>query len=112
MGRFLKARKLIELWVSACASAAPYLRCAKFGTLLIIDLTLANDSQTCCESVQKKFRPIRKSQETFTTLGACLRMRCPLPRVPEVRHAFTLRSKVANDSQASFESAEKVWADS
>ena len=34
---------------------------------------------------RKGFGPIRKRQETLPTLGACPRMRCPLPTIPDKR---------------------------
>ena len=43
-------------------------------------------------SLQKKFGPILKSQETFPNLGAYLRMRCPLANAHKVPDALSWRS--------------------
>ena len=42
-------------------------------------------------SLQKKFGPILKSQETFPNLVAYLGMRCPLAKVREVPDALSWR---------------------
>ena len=55
---------------------------------------------------------IPKCLETLLTLGACLRMHFPLPRVREVCDALSSRFTLANDSQACREFAEKVWGHS
>ena len=60
LGHFKKGGKLFPLCVRTCACAFPYLGCAKFGTPLVCDLTLSNDSQACCESAEKVWADTNK----------------------------------------------------
>ena len=112
LGRFQRARKLLELWASPCACAAPYLKCPKVpGTFSLrsnASKRIASLPRVCRTSLGR-FQRARKLLELWASPCACAWSDLKCPKVPGT---FNLRSTLANKSPGCPESAELVWADS
>ena len=76
-------------------------------TILVCHLSLANDSQACRESARLVLdhSKMPSSFQSVDMHDLCVRMRST-ESGPRLCHNFSLRSRLANDSQACF------WADS
>ena len=68
-GPIITGQETLPTLVFACACASSDLECAKFGTLYVCNLMLANDSQGCCKSAEKVWADSNKP-EIFYLFGS------------------------------------------
>ena len=112
LGRFKRARKLLELWAYPCACAWSDLSCPK------VSGTFSLRSNACkriaslprvCKTSLGRFQSTRKLLELWASRCACAWSVLKCPKVPGT---FFCDLTLANESPACPESAELVWADS